>query len=147
MKFLAIKYQRIFPDILENLYDRQKFSFRHTKTQRAEASFKAFIEGLFGENAYRYVEVPPPAQNDTLLRPYDSCPAWQEQKRDREDSEKHKFEKTQIFQQVQSDVSARLGFKYPLKIDQLKDIFSACAFELAWKLDSPSAWCTVSLTN
>lgn len=69
MKFLAIHYQRVFPNIMENIYDAKKFAFRYTNTQRAEASYKAFVEGLFGENAYLHVQVPPPLQNnDTLLK-------------------------------------------------------------------------------
>lgn len=69
LKFLAINYQRIFPDIMENIYDPKKFLFRYTNTQRTEASFKAFAEGLFGENAYQHIQVPTPsANNDTLLR-------------------------------------------------------------------------------
>lgn len=45
LKFTAIRYQRKFPHILERTYDRSKFLFRHTRTQRTEASFKAFVEG------------------------------------------------------------------------------------------------------
>lgn len=68
IKFLAIRYQQAFPHIMESIYDREKFLFRHTNTQRTEASFKAFVEGLFGPRAYEHVHVDPPAMNDTLLR-------------------------------------------------------------------------------
>lgn len=141
---MAIHYQRIFPGILENVYDQQKFQFRHTNTQRTEASFKAFVEGLFGENAYRYVKVPQPTSNDTLLRPYDFCPTWSKVSTKSADSERMKFEKSQIFTQLISDVSMRLGFKYPLKLEQINDIFEMCRYDQAWKLDVPSPWCTVS---
>lgn len=54
---------------MENIYDPEKFLFRYTNTQRTEASYKAFVEGLFGENAYQHIQVPAPLQNnDTLLR-------------------------------------------------------------------------------
>lgn len=46
LKSLAIRFQRFFPNILENLYDREKFLFRYTNTQRTEASYKAFVEGI-----------------------------------------------------------------------------------------------------
>lgn len=137
----------MFPNILENIYDQQKFQFRYTNTQRTEASFKAFVEGLFGENAYRYVKVPPPASNDTLLRPYEQCSTWDKDSAKSTDSEHAKFEKSQIFTQLVNDVSMRLGFKYPLKIDQIEDIFDMCRYDQAWKLDVPSAWCTVSITK
>lgn len=137
---MAIHYQRIFPDILENVYDQQKYLFKYTSTQRTEASFKAFVEGLFGESADRYVRADGLA-NDTLLRPYNDCKEWNEQKTKKEQK---KFEKNQIFTQVISDVSARLGFKYALKIDQIHDIYDMCRYDLAWNLDRPSAWCVVS---
>lgn len=68
LKFLAIRYQRSFPSIMENIYDHEKFEFRYTNTQRTEASFKAFVEGLFGPNAHEHIKVTPPPTNDTLLR-------------------------------------------------------------------------------
>lgn len=145
MKFLAIHYQRVFPNILENIYDQQKFQFRYTQTQRTEASFKAFVEGLFGENAHRYVKVQQTPANDTLLRPYKNCPAWNKQTAKADGSERKKFEQSQIFTQLVSDVSMRLGFKFPLKIEQIEDIFDMCRYDLAWKLDVPSPWCTVCI--
>lgn len=66
--FLGIRLQRSFPSILENIYDRNKFQFRYTNTQRTEASYKAFVEGLFGPNAHEHINVQPPPSNDTLLR-------------------------------------------------------------------------------
>lgn len=68
LKFLAIRYQKTFPQIMASTYEREKFSFRYTNTQRTEASFKAFVEGLFGARAHEWVRVDPPAVNDTLLR-------------------------------------------------------------------------------
>lgn len=136
---MAIHYQRIFPEILENVYDQQKYLFKYTSTQRTEASFKAFVEGLFGESADRYVKADG-LVNDTLLRPYKSCNEWSDQKIKKE---KKKFEKTQIFSQVILDISARLGFKYALKSDQIQDIYDMCRYDLAWNLDRPSPWCVV----
>lgn len=45
LKFLAIRYQKMFPNILPPAYKVLKFLFRYTKSQRAEASYKAFAEG------------------------------------------------------------------------------------------------------
>lgn len=167
LKYLAKNYQAIFPDILDNIYAQDKFLFRHTKTQRTEASYKAFVEGLFGENAYNHI--PPPAQpeKDMLLKvsavsaiknsifestsiiisfqPYEMCPAWQKnsEKNKNVDSEVYKFEESQEYQKMLSDVSARLGFKFTLSEKQIKNIFDMCRYEQAWDLDRPSAWCTV----
>lgn len=68
LKFLAINYNDIFPTILENIYAQEKFLFRHTKTQRTEASYKAFVDGLFGENAYNHITLPAQPDQDMLLK-------------------------------------------------------------------------------
>lgn len=47
LKFIAIRYQRSFPLIWESVYNPVKFSFRYSKSQRTEASFKAFVEGFY----------------------------------------------------------------------------------------------------
>lgn len=52
-----------------------------------------------------------------------------------------KFIKSQTIIQLTNDVSKRLGFEIPLKIDQILDIFDMCRFDQAWVLDKPSAWC------
>lgn len=67
MKYIALNYQRIFPNVLENIYSPEKFLFRHTKRQRTEASYKAFVEGLFGESANEHIKLPPIPEKDMLL--------------------------------------------------------------------------------
>lgn len=59
LKFIAIRYQRVFPHIWESVYNPVKFSFRYSKSQRTEASFKAFVEGIFSEielNNHKFVQ-------------------------------------------------------------------------------------------
>lgn len=51
-----------------NIYTPEKFRFRHTHTQRTEASYKAFVEGLFGEGASEHVQVAPKTSPDLLLK-------------------------------------------------------------------------------
>lgn len=145
MKFLAIHYQRVYPNLFETTYDQLKFQFRHTATQRTEASFKAFVEGLFGENAYRYVKPLPIPRNDSLLRPYDFCPTWDKDSAKGKSSERLKFDKSQVVTQLINDVSMRLGFKYPMKMDQIGDIYDMCRYDQSWKLDAASPWCIVSI--
>lgn len=67
LKFLAIRLQRSFPNILEKDYDPQKFYFQFTPKQRTEGSYKAFVEGLFGEGAHNNIHTPD-STNDSLLR-------------------------------------------------------------------------------
>lgn len=68
LKLLAIRYQNTFQQIMTTTYERERFLFRYTNTQRTEASFKAFVEGLFGPRAHERIHVDPPPMNDTLLR-------------------------------------------------------------------------------
>lgn len=132
---------------MENIYDQSKFQFRYTNTQRTEASYKAFVEGLFGENAHQHINVPAPLPNDPLLRPYENCPAWKQQNTKLDGSERAKFENSQVFVQLVNDVSLRLGYKFPLKIEQINDIFDMCRYDQAWNLDVHSAWCAAFTPN
>lgn len=66
IKYLAIRYRRTFPNLLEYNYNQQNILFRHSNTQRTEASYKAFVEGLYGPNAYDYTQAQPHTVNDTL---------------------------------------------------------------------------------
>lgn len=74
------------------------------------------------------------------------CPAWQENSDNKKnaDSEVTKFEESQEFQNMLSDVSIKLGFKFTLSIKQVKTIWDMCRYDLAWNLDAPSGWCVVS---
>lgn len=46
-----------------------------------------------------------------------------------------------------SDVSSRLGYKYPLKTQQVLDMFDMCRYDQAWNLESPSPWCAAFTPN
>ncbi|GAB0089857.1 Multiple inositol polyphosphate phosphatase 1 [Sergentomyia squamirostris] len=142
LKLLASHYQRILPNVLPNIYTPDKYMFRHTNIQRTEASFKAFVEGLFGSDAYRHVQVTPD-NNNTLLRPYDHCSVWNTQSDalDQPTSEVNKFIASETFQNALSQVSQRLGFKFQLTADQVELIWDMCRYELAWELERVSPWC------
>lgn len=43
--------------------------------------------------------------------------------------------------QLVSDVSQRLGYRFPLKVEQVFDIFDMCRYDQAWYVDRPSPWC------
>lgn len=54
---LAQRYRMRYPTLLGGNYSRENFYFRHTDTERTDSSCKAFIEGLFGKGANKYVVV------------------------------------------------------------------------------------------
>lgn len=84
--------------------------------------------GLFGPNAYERINVPPPSVNDTLLKPYAMCPPHQKYDTTGPGSEYANFIKSRTIVQLLSDVSQRLGFKYPLKLQQVLDMFNMCRY-------------------
>lgn len=143
LRFIGRRFQKIYTNLIDIYYDEKKFLFRHTNTKRCEESFRAFVEGIFGMDKWKSINLPPAPENDTLLRPYDLCPAWVKQSENKKDegSEYQKFQKTAIFQDLKSDVSQRLGFKYMLPEKQIDTIWDTCRYEQAWKLDNYSPWC------
>lgn len=58
-----------------------------------------------------------------------------------------KFENLQIYQQIIKDVSIRLGFNSSLGHQDVKDIFDLCRFDLAWRVNSSSPWCSVCFNS
>ncbi|XP_055621311.1 multiple inositol polyphosphate phosphatase 1 isoform X2 [Toxorhynchites rutilus septentrionalis] len=145
LKFLAKREQDRFYDVFTGNYEREHYLFRHTKSQRTEASFKAFVEGLFGDGAYNSIEPEPEPNDDTLLKPYEFCPAYDanKDKNNLPDSELNKFLKSPLFVQTLADISMRLGFRYNLSTDQVEAMWNGCRFEQAWHLQQLSPWCSV----
>lgn len=68
LETIAMRYQNAFPTLLPKTYDSKKYRFRHTDTQRTEASFRALADGLFGYNGYQKVVREPIPAVDLLLR-------------------------------------------------------------------------------
>lgn len=70
LRSIAKNYQNSFPHLLGKIYDSKKIHFRHTDKARTRDSYRAFVDGLFGENV-QYVDAgPPPNQPDFLLKVY-----------------------------------------------------------------------------
>lgn len=145
LKYLAKREKERFYEVFNGPYDKQRYLFRHTKTQRTEASFKAFVEGLFGDGAYNFINAEPEPTDDTLLKPYDFCPAYDanKDKNNEPDSELNKFLRSALYAQTLADISTRLGFRYNLSTDQVEAMWDACRFEQAWRLQQYSPWCSV----
>lgn len=68
LKWLAEHYKTQYPQLLGGSFSADKFHFRHTNTQRAEASYQGFVDGLFGDNAHKGIPAPLLPEQDTFLR-------------------------------------------------------------------------------
>lgn len=143
MKFLGLDYQRTFQNLIDSHYSRDKFKFGYTDTQRTEASYKAFVEGLFGPAADSIIETSPETNQSILLRAYDKCPEFEKQseKAKGPNSEFDKFQQSEIYKKMALEVSSRLGYKYPLNPKQIDTMWDMCRFDQAWYLQDDSAWC------
>ncbi|EAT36389.1 AAEL011510-PA [Aedes aegypti] len=145
LKLLAMREKDRFFEILSGPYDEQRYLFKHTNSQRTEASFKAFVEGLFGNELYDSIPTKPDSSDDVLLKPYDFCPAYDanEDKISEPDSELSKFLRSPLYINTLADISTRLGFRQSLSSEQVEAMWNACRFEQAWNLQLPSPWCSV----
>lgn len=143
LKYMAIDYQRTFQNLIEPRYTKDKFKFGYTDTQRTEASYKAFIEGLFGSGAEGIVNTKPESNHSILLRPYETCPEFEKQsdKAKDKDSEYMKFLESEIYKKTAEEISIRLGYKYTLNTKQIDAMWDMCRYDQAWFLQDESAWC------
>lgn len=144
LKYIAIDYQRTFNNVIDSRYSPDKFKFGYTNTQRTQASYKAFIEGLFGPNADAIVRTAPETNQSILLRPYELCPEFEaqgERAKDK-DSEHYKFQQTDTYKKTAEQISTRLGYKYTLNSKQIDTFWDMCRFDQAWYLQDESPWCT-----
>uniref|UniRef100_A0A182TS74 Multiple inositol polyphosphate phosphatase 1 n=1 Tax=Anopheles melas TaxID=34690 RepID=A0A182TS74_9DIPT len=144
LKYIALRAKEKYWQVFGSGYQPAKFMFRHTRTQRTEASFKAFAEGLFGREEAQRVKPTPATEPDRLLKPYDDCPDFDankdRNKRD-ENSEVNKFLRSALFTGTVWDISQRLGFRHNLSVEQVETLWDACRYEQAWKISRPSPFC------
>lgn len=68
LESIASRYQNAFPTLLPSTYDPYAYLFQHSNTQRTQASFRAFADGLFGYNGYKNVVPEPIPERDLLLK-------------------------------------------------------------------------------
>lgn len=143
MKYMAIDYQRTFQSLIEPRYSKENFKFGFTDTQRTEASYKAFIEGLFGPNAEGIIDTRPETNHSILLRPYDFCPEFNKQEdiAKSNSSEYGKFMQGDTYKKMLEEISIRLGYKYTLSPKQVDTMWDMCRYDQAWYLQEDSAWC------
>lgn len=143
LKYMAIDFQRSFQNLIEPRYSSEKFKFGYTNLQRTEASYKAFIEGLFGPGADGIVRTDPERNGSILLRPYEFCPEFEKHEARAKDnsSEYAKFMLTPVYKKTLEEISIRLGYKYTMSPKQVDTIWDMCRYDQAWYLQDDSPWC------
>lgn len=146
MKSLAIRFQRAMPNIFEKKFDKKKFEFRFSDTERISESYMSFADGLFGDNASQNMGIQPLNENSLLLNPFISCISWQKSV-DSTFTEIAEIDKSPYFTQLEHDVSIRLGFERPLTPEQIFDMYDMCRFGFALETQNFSPWCAVSLSH
>lgn len=127
---------------MNSSYYEQNYSFKYTDTQRAEASFQAFAEGLFENKSYNYIKSEKLPENDTILSSYFNCKKWSLKG---DFPEVKAFEKTMIVYEVVKNISHRLGVNHVLNFSEIDVIFDICRYDVAW--NKPSPWCAVSISQ
>ena len=147
LKFLAINFQKAFGNLIQPKYSKEKFKFGFTNTQRTEASYKAFVEGIFGPDADKLIVTKPEPDHSILLWPTKPCKKYHSvsQRVKQRGSEYHKFQKSSVFKKTLKEFSARLGLNYTLSPRKLDLIWDMCRYEQAWYFQNVSPWCAAFL--
>ena len=83
LKKLGQRYKARLPDLLGGSYNQEEIMFRTTDRQRTIESGKAFSQGVFPDEE---VILPPPLEEDKLLRYYDFCQKWSTYVEDNEET-------------------------------------------------------------
>lgn len=68
LKGLATHYKGLYPTLLGGSYSSDRFVFRHTNTQRTQASYRGFVDGLFGDGFHTSITPPIVPTVDTFLK-------------------------------------------------------------------------------
>ncbi|KAF4519209.1 hypothetical protein B566_EDAN013503 [Ephemera danica] len=132
MRLLAKRLQTRFPDlILQRPYTEQAYTFRHTDTALTRSSAEAFAEGLLSAGT--------PAR----------CMAWQTQVDDNTEilAQMDKYLASPELENLASNISIRLGFKYNLNIESFLYAYDLCRYEKAARIRQTSAWCALFTTD
>ncbi|KAJ8986190.1 hypothetical protein NQ317_005664, partial [Molorchus minor] len=141
MKLLARRYKSKYPQLLQQQYDEKSFYFQYTNTERIQTSYQAYIEGLFGSEAYRIHANT--NNDDKLVKPYENCKKWEENLEDVSNNrnEYMRYIERSEFKQMERDIFRRLGFRFNLNSSTITDIYDLCRYEKAWNVQQRSAWC------
>ncbi|XP_050732117.1 multiple inositol polyphosphate phosphatase 1-like isoform X2 [Eriocheir sinensis] len=135
---LATRYQAALPSLLDQNFSNDSFKFRHTATQRTEASARAYAKGLFSDDS---AYLPLPLDPDPLLKFYDVCDKYLVEVEDNPAAtrEGRLFWAGRRVTRVLNRVSRRLG--RPCSRDEVELLYDACRHYQAWQPARPSPWC------
>ncbi|CAG9801859.1 unnamed protein product [Chironomus riparius] len=138
---IASRYQAAFPTILPRTYDRNRFMFRYTDRQRTQATLRAFADGLFGEGAYRNVFFPEPPFPDSLLRPHDNCPLYDDASNT--EVERDRWQNSAEFQAMLTRINDKLGLVdlQRLTARQARTMWELCQFHQLWEPHIQAPFC------
>jgi len=129
---IASRFQSVFPNIFPQSYSPNLFHFRHTDTPRTNASIRAFARGLFGAAGAESVVYEDVPANDWFLRPFDFCPAFNDEVADWSNQQQAFREGPEIQAMIQQ-VNRKLGFSSgnQLNFDQIFSMWNWCRFKIA----------------
>ncbi|KAK8738010.1 hypothetical protein OTU49_004345 [Cherax quadricarinatus] len=135
---LSTRYKKAIPQLLDQPFTKESFKFRHTATQRTEASARSYAQGLFGNSE---VYMPSPLNPDPLIRFFEVCNNYQTQVVNNPEAtrEKQLYQKGEKMAAVVARVSRRLGVTLAFK--DLEVLYNACRYSKAWDPPAAAAWC------
>lgn len=135
------RYQQFFPAALPGTYNRDRYIFRHTNTQRSQGSLRAFADGLFGEDSWAGVTFEDVPARDTLLFPTNHCELFRDETAVR--PERDAFLNGPEFEDMLLQVNRKLGFTgvNVLNFNTIEVMWEWCRFETGAYPDAISAWC------
>lgn len=138
---IANRYQRAYPTLLQGSYNRNQFTFRNTNRQRTQATIRAFMDGLWGRDAYQQVFVEPVPEPDRLLRPHDGCPLYDAASDNT--VQRTAWQNGAQFQRMMSLVNDKLGLtgNQRLTARQVRTLWDICNFEQLWDMSRPAPFC------
>ncbi|XP_021966379.1 multiple inositol polyphosphate phosphatase 1 [Folsomia candida] len=145
LRGIGRRFKDRFQNLLGKKYDNSTYKFKFTKTERAAASCKYFVEQVVGEEDAPSVWYPEALAADPILRFYKGCPKWKKtvDKNPEAYNERKKFETSQIFESVRRNVQTRTGSADPVPLEAIEGMYMTCAFETAWTPATSSPWCAL----
>ena len=146
---LGENYQNFLPDLLNEDYHDQDYSWRSTKTQRTKESLFYFATGMFGKQvAYNVKYFVSNTSFDPIIRFYKGCDKWQKEVKHNKTTmmEQEKFENSQDFKATILDPLSDL-LTQDIDLVKLEAIWVSCTFGQAWHPKKLTPWCNILSEN
>ena len=147
---IAQRYAKRFPEIFQNrTYWNKLFQFVTTDKKRTTQSAVAFSFGLFegdgplGSNKFQPVALKfsGPKDQDKLLRPYDTCPRYEEEIEDGGGLQEYEeFKSGREIKRVSENLEGKLNVSGGASLEA-EVLFKLCAFGVS--LQNDWSWCSL----